>query len=82
VAGVVIVGAGIGGLATALLLGREGRDVVVCERDAEEPLEPCRGDWVAPATAQPGAFVHDWSDSSRRASLLFDGSNYARECGQ
>jgi 2-polyprenyl-6-methoxyphenol hydroxylase-like FAD-dependent oxidoreductase len=31
--GVVIVGAGIGGLATALLLGREGRDVVVCERD-------------------------------------------------
>lgn len=30
---VVIVGAGIGGLATALLLGREGRDVVVCERD-------------------------------------------------
>jgi 2-polyprenyl-6-methoxyphenol hydroxylase-like FAD-dependent oxidoreductase len=31
---VVIVGAGIGGLATALLLGREGRDVVVCERDA------------------------------------------------
>ncbi len=31
---IVIVGAGIGGLATALLLGREGRDVVVCERDA------------------------------------------------
>jgi phytoene dehydrogenase-like protein len=31
---VVIVGAGIGGLATALLLGRQGRDVVVCERDA------------------------------------------------
>jgi 2-polyprenyl-6-methoxyphenol hydroxylase-like FAD-dependent oxidoreductase len=31
---VVIVGAGIGGLAAALLLGREGRDVVVCERDA------------------------------------------------
>jgi 2-polyprenyl-6-methoxyphenol hydroxylase-like FAD-dependent oxidoreductase len=30
---VVIVGAGIGGLATALMLGREGRDVVLCERD-------------------------------------------------
>jgi 2-polyprenyl-6-methoxyphenol hydroxylase-like FAD-dependent oxidoreductase len=34
VAEVVIVGAGIGGLATALLLGRQGRRVVVCERDA------------------------------------------------
>ena len=30
---VVIVGAGIGGLSTALMLGREGRTVVVCERD-------------------------------------------------
>jgi 2-polyprenyl-6-methoxyphenol hydroxylase-like FAD-dependent oxidoreductase len=30
---VVIVGAGIGGLATALLLGRQGREVLVCERD-------------------------------------------------
>ena len=31
---VVIVGGGIAGLATALLLGRQGSDVVVCERDA------------------------------------------------
>lgn len=30
---VVIVGAGIGGLSSALVLGREGRPVVVCERD-------------------------------------------------
>ncbi len=36
---VVIVGAGIGGLATALLVGRQGRDVVVCERDPE-PVPP------------------------------------------
>ena len=30
---IAIVGAGIGGLAAALLLAREGRDVIVCERD-------------------------------------------------
>jgi 2-polyprenyl-6-methoxyphenol hydroxylase-like FAD-dependent oxidoreductase len=30
----VIVGGGIGGLATALLLGRQGRSVILCERDA------------------------------------------------
>ena len=36
---VVIVGGGIGGLATALLLGRNGQDVVVCERDGA-PVPP------------------------------------------
>jgi 2-polyprenyl-6-methoxyphenol hydroxylase-like FAD-dependent oxidoreductase len=38
---VVIVGAGIGGLAAALLLGREGHDVTVFERDPEPvPSDP------------------------------------------
>ncbi|MEA2622946.1 MAG: hypothetical protein QOH61_1856 [Chloroflexota bacterium] len=36
---VVIVGGGIGGLATALMLGRDGREVVVCERD-HAPVPP------------------------------------------
>jgi 2-polyprenyl-6-methoxyphenol hydroxylase-like FAD-dependent oxidoreductase len=55
VAGVVIVGAGIGGLATALLLGREGRDVVVCERDpAQVPTstEEMWSGWKRPGIPQ------------------------------
>jgi 2-polyprenyl-6-methoxyphenol hydroxylase-like FAD-dependent oxidoreductase len=47
---VVIVGAGIGGLATALLLGREGRAVVICERDP---------------TAVPASTEEMWSDWGR-----------------
>ncbi len=51
----VIVGAGIGGLVTALMLGREGHAVVVCERDAS-PV-PADADqmwsaWRRPGTAQ------------------------------
>ena len=52
---VVIVGAGIGGLATALLLGREGRNVVVCERDpaAVPPsTEEMWSDWRRPGIPQ------------------------------
>ena len=52
---VVIVGAGIGGLATALLLGREGRSVVVCERDPA-PVPPSTeemwSDWGRPGIPQ------------------------------
>ena len=52
---VVIVGAGIGGLATALLLGREGRSVVVCERDPA-PVPPSTeemwSDWRRPGIPQ------------------------------
>src|SRR5689334_19302169 len=40
-AAVVIVGGGIGGLSTALLLGRAGREVILCERDpAPVPASP------------------------------------------
>ncbi len=51
----VIVGAGIGGLVTALMLGRAGHEVVVCERDAT-PV-PTGADemwsaWPRPGTAQ------------------------------
>jgi 2-polyprenyl-6-methoxyphenol hydroxylase-like FAD-dependent oxidoreductase len=52
---VVIVGAGIGGLATALLLGRQGRSVVVCERDpgAVPPsTEEMWSDWCRPGIPQ------------------------------
>jgi 2-polyprenyl-6-methoxyphenol hydroxylase-like FAD-dependent oxidoreductase len=45
---VVIVGAGIAGLAAALALGRRGQRVVVCERDP------------APAPAEPEAMWADW----------------------
>lgn len=37
---VVIVGAGLGGLLTALLLAGDGHRVVVLERDADEPPDP------------------------------------------
>jgi 2-polyprenyl-6-methoxyphenol hydroxylase-like FAD-dependent oxidoreductase len=55
VADVAIVGGGICGLATALLLGRAGRRVVVCERDAAPvPALPDEmwSDWPRPGTPQ------------------------------
>ncbi len=52
---VVIVGGGIGGLAAALLLGRDGREVVVCERDRDAvpdtPEEMWAG-WKRPGIPQ------------------------------
>ncbi len=51
----VIVGAGIGGLVTALMLGRQGHEVVVCERDASPvPADPDEmwSSWSRPGTPQ------------------------------
>jgi 2-polyprenyl-6-methoxyphenol hydroxylase-like FAD-dependent oxidoreductase len=48
----VIVGAGIGGLVTALMLGRAGHEVVVCERDAS-PV-PADADEMWSSWARPG----------------------------
>lgn len=48
----VIVGAGIGGLVTALMLGRAGHEVVVCERDAS-PV-PADADEMWSAWSRPG----------------------------
>jgi 2-polyprenyl-6-methoxyphenol hydroxylase-like FAD-dependent oxidoreductase len=50
---IVVVGAGIGGLGVALLLGRQGRQVVVCERDAApvpESAEAMWSDWPRSGT--------------------------------
>ena len=50
---IVIVDAGIGGLASALMLGREGHEVIVCERDASAvPSDPDSmwSDWGRPGT--------------------------------
>jgi 2-polyprenyl-6-methoxyphenol hydroxylase-like FAD-dependent oxidoreductase len=55
VADVVIVGGGIGGLATALLLGRDGRRVVLCERDGPpvpDLTEEMWSRWGRPGTPQ------------------------------
>ncbi|HEV8452778.1 MAG TPA: NAD(P)-binding protein [Gaiellales bacterium] len=52
---VVIVGGGIGGLCTALLLGREGHEVTVCECDpAPVPASPDEAwsRWPRPGTPQ------------------------------
>jgi 2-polyprenyl-6-methoxyphenol hydroxylase-like FAD-dependent oxidoreductase len=52
---IVVVGAGIGGLCTALLLGRQGHSVTVCERDSA-PLPATAAeawtDWPRPGTPQ------------------------------
>ena len=51
----VIVGAGIGGLVTALMLGREGHEVVVCERDASPvpvDADDMWSSWSRPGTPQ------------------------------
>lgn len=50
---IVIVGAGIGGLVSALMLGREGHEVIICERDAAAvPSDPdlMWSDWRRPGT--------------------------------
>ena len=50
---IVIVGAGIGGLVSALMLGRQGHEVIVCERDAAAvPTDPDSmwSDWPRPGT--------------------------------
>src|ERR1700674_612275 len=52
---IVIVGAGIGGLGAALLLGRQGRHVIVCERDAAPvpaSTEAMWSAWPRPGTPQ------------------------------
>jgi 2-polyprenyl-6-methoxyphenol hydroxylase-like FAD-dependent oxidoreductase len=52
---IVIVGAGIGGLSAALLLGRDGHQVVVCERDrapVPEGNDAVWSDWPRPGIPQ------------------------------
>lgn len=52
---IVIVGAGIGGLGSALALGRQGRRVIVCERDAAPVPASTEEMWFAwprPGVAQ------------------------------
>jgi 2-polyprenyl-6-methoxyphenol hydroxylase-like FAD-dependent oxidoreductase len=51
---VVVIGAGIGGLATALALKRSGREVVIVERDADSDVAPeaAFADWERPGVPQ------------------------------
>ena len=52
---IVIVGAGIGGLSAALLLGRDGHHVIVCERDpapVPDGNDAVWSDWPRPGTPQ------------------------------
>jgi 2-polyprenyl-6-methoxyphenol hydroxylase-like FAD-dependent oxidoreductase len=68
----VIIGGGIGGLATALALKRSGREVVIIERDAEPPdIAP---DAAFDAWARPGVpqFKHAHILLSRVHTLLRD----------
>jgi 2-polyprenyl-6-methoxyphenol hydroxylase-like FAD-dependent oxidoreductase len=54
-AGIVVVGGGIGGLSVALMLGREGHQVTVCERDPEPAPLSADDAWTAwrrPGTPQ------------------------------
>jgi 2-polyprenyl-6-methoxyphenol hydroxylase-like FAD-dependent oxidoreductase len=45
-AGIVVTGGGVGGLAAAMLLARDGHDVTLLERDAAEPPAPSEA-WEA-----------------------------------
>jgi 2-polyprenyl-6-methoxyphenol hydroxylase-like FAD-dependent oxidoreductase len=68
VAEVVIVGGGIGGLATALLLGRDGRRVVLCERDPSpvpDSPEQMWSSWARPGAPQ-GRLGHAFLPGFRR----------------
>jgi 2-polyprenyl-6-methoxyphenol hydroxylase-like FAD-dependent oxidoreductase len=65
---IVIVGAGIGGLAAALVLGRRGRHVVVCERDVvsvPDLTEEMWSNWPRPGTPQ-APLGHGYYGSFRR----------------
>ncbi len=67
-ADIVIVGAGIGGLGAALLLGRQGRHVVVCERDAApvpDSTAAMWSDWPRPGTPH-APLGHGFNGSFRR----------------
>jgi glycine/D-amino acid oxidase-like deaminating enzyme len=46
-AGIVVVGGGIGGVSVALLLGREGHQVTVCERDPAPAPGSAEDAWTA-----------------------------------
>jgi 2-polyprenyl-6-methoxyphenol hydroxylase-like FAD-dependent oxidoreductase len=53
--GIIVLGGGVAGLATAMLLARDGHDVTVLERDAEPPpatLEAAIEDWPRRGVAQ------------------------------
>jgi 2-polyprenyl-6-methoxyphenol hydroxylase-like FAD-dependent oxidoreductase len=65
---IVIVGAGIGGLGAALLLGRQSRQVIVCERDAAlvpRSADEMWSDWCRPGTPQ-APLGHGFSGGFRR----------------
>jgi 2-polyprenyl-6-methoxyphenol hydroxylase-like FAD-dependent oxidoreductase len=51
---VLVLGAGLNGLTTAMLLAREGHGVTVVERDASEPTEGALPDTVWDAWERPG----------------------------
>src|SRR3954452_23063620 len=68
---IVIVGAGIAGLGAALLLGRHGRRVIICERDAApvpDSTEAMWSSWPRPGTPQ-APLGHGFNGSFRKLLL-------------
>ena len=56
---IIVIGGGVGGLTTAMLLARDGHDVTVLERDPAAPPDSADEAWDALGAARRQPVPHD-----------------------